>query len=128
MAATTKADPSVLAHPAFREIPSCRLPLTTDESKTEYDSIARLLFNAGRLTLDRHVALSMYASMFDQIHIAAAVGRPARASWWVQMDRARRVLDLDDLDKPIAAPHGASTNRYAGCGFAARRRKALLSR
>ncbi|MGY2052948.1 hypothetical protein [Methylobacterium sp. JK268] len=114
-------DERVLAHPAFRQIPACLFPLSTDEAGREYDRLARVLFDAGRLTLARHSALSAYAMQFDAVITATHQGKPLRASWFAQMDRARRELDLDGIDKPIAAPASAPLNKFARTGFANRR-------
>lgn len=115
-------DPRVVAHPAFREIPKCLFPLSTEEAQGEYDTVARLLFDAGRLTAGAHRTLSSYAMQFDAITKAAAEGKQVRGSWFANLDKARSQLGLDDLDKPIAAPAKAPTNRYARVGFAHRRR------
>lgn len=114
-------DQGVVAHPAFRRIPDPLFPLT-GEGREEYDRLARLLFNAGRLTLETHRQLSSCAVQFDNIHRAAAEGQIMSASMFTQYETARRRLGLDDLDKPIAAPEAAPTNKYAGVGFANRRR------
>ncbi|MCR5875159.1 hypothetical protein LRS10_13755 [Phenylobacterium sp. J426] len=115
-------DPRVVAHPAFREIPRCLFPLSTDEARGEYDTVARMLFDAGRLTAGAHRTLSSYAMQFDAITKAAAEGKQVRGSWFANLDKARSQLGIDDIDKPIAAPREAPTNRYARVGFAHRRR------
>lgn len=115
-------DPRVVAHPAFREIPKALFPLQTEPGQAEYDTLARMLFDAGRLTVGAHRALSSYAMQFDVITRNSADGKPLRASAFVQLDKARSQLGLDDLDKPIAAPSQAPSNRYARVGFAQRRR------
>ena len=84
-------------------------------------SLARVLFDAGRLTIGAHRSLSSYAMQFDTITKAAASGKQVRGSWFAQLDKARKELGLDDLDRPIAAPQGARVNRYARTGFANRR-------
>ena len=114
-------DPKVVAHPAFRDIPGCLFPLNTTEAQAQYDASARLLFDAGQLTASKHMALSSYASQFDSITLLARDGKPARASAFAQLDKARRELGLDDLDKPIAAPASAPTNAFARTGFPNRR-------
>jgi len=120
--AKADASPRVVAHPSFRQIPPCLFPLSTDEAKREYDTISRALFHAGRLTLDMHRTLSSYAIQFDTITKASTEGKQVRGSWFVQMDKARAGLKLDDLDKPIAAPQDAPTNKFTVAGFASRRR------
>ncbi|WP_039903242.1 hypothetical protein [Methylobacterium sp. GXF4] len=111
----------MVAHPAFREIPRSLFPLTSAEAQAEYDALARLLFDAGRFTANAHRSLSSYAMQFDTITRAAASGKQVRGSWFAQLDKARKELGLDDLDRPIAAPQGARVNRYARTGFANRR-------
>jgi hypothetical protein len=59
---------------------------------------------------------------FDNITAAPAEGKTIRGSWVAQMDKARNQLGLDDLDKPVASPEDAKTNKFARCGFANRRR------
>jgi len=119
--ATAAGDPSVVAHPAFRQVPACLFPLKSQEAKSEYDKFARVLFERGRLTLNAHSALSSYAMQFDNITRAAAEGRPIRGAAFIQLDKARKELKLDDIDKPIAAPKDASANKFARTGFANRR-------
>lgn len=115
------SEEKVVAHPAFREIPKCLFPLQTEAAQKEYDTIARVLFDAGRLMLGTHRALSSYAMQFDTITAAAASGKQVRGSWFAQLDKARNELRLDDIDKPIAAPQGATVNKFARNGFASRR-------
>ena len=118
-------DPHVVAHPAFREIPKPLFPLVSRQAQKEYDTLARIVFNAGHLTVEKHRALSSYAAQFDNVQRAIAEGKQIRASTFVQMDKARKDLRLDELDKPIAAPQDTPVNKYARAGFAARRRLAL---
>ena len=54
-------DPRVVAHPGFRKIPDCLFPLRTKEAKREYNTLARVLFDAGHMTVAKHRALSSYA-------------------------------------------------------------------
>jgi hypothetical protein len=68
------SDTPVLAHPPLSEIPACRLPLRSEEARREYDTIARVLSDAGRWGLEAHIRLSLYASVFDNITIAVADG------------------------------------------------------
>lgn len=112
----------VVPHPAFREIPKSLFPLRTTEAQAEYDTLARTLFERGRLTLGAHRALSSYAMQFDTITAAAQSGKQVRGSWFAQLDKARKELGLDDIDKPIASSASAPTNKYAHVGFAGRRR------
>jgi hypothetical protein len=81
-----------------------------------------MIFNAGRMTLATHRSLCSYAMQFDVITRNAAQGKPVRAHAFVQMDKARAQLRLDELDKPIAAPENQAPNKFAGAGFSARRR------
>lgn len=113
---------AVVAHPAFRQVPKCLFPLKQEAAQAEYDTLARMLFDAGRLTLAAHRALSSYAIQFDTITAAASEGKQVRGSWFAQLDKARKELGLDDIDKPIAAPAGAPVNKFARVGFAGRRR------
>src|SRR5215204_588574 len=116
-------DEGVVAQRSLREIPACRLQLRSEAARREYDSLARVLFDAGRLSLEVHVHLSMYASMFDAITIGiAAGGTQVRASWYTQMYRALRALRLDDINKPATAPESAPVNKFARVGFAGRLR------
>lgn len=121
-AAPPAGDASVVALPGFREIPACLFPLSTEKGQAQYDTLARTLFERGRLTMGVHHALSSYAMQFDNITAATANGKQVRASWFAQLDKARKELGLDDFEKPIAAPQGAPANKFAGVGFAGRRR------
>ena len=116
-----QGDPKVIAHPAFREIPACLFALRSEQAQKEYDTIARMLFDAGRLTAVSHRTLSSYAVQFDNITLAAAEGRPTRGNWFIQLERTRNALKLDDLDQPIAAASSAPVNKYARIGFPNRR-------
>lgn len=118
-------DPKVVAHPAFRDIPACLFPLGTAEARKEYDTLARLLFDAGRMTLAHHRSLSSYAMQFDAIQRAAAAGDKIRGVAFVTMDKVRKELPLDDISKPIAASREAPVNRFALCGFSSRGRRAV---
>ena len=125
-AAPVAGETIVIALPGFREIPKSLFPLKTAEAQSEYDTLARILFERGRLTIGAHRALSSYAAQFDSITVANTTpGKQTRASWFAQLDKARRELGLDDLDKPIASPAGAAPNKFAGVGFAGRRRPAV---
>ena len=121
LAQVGQGDPAVLAHPGYRAFPPCALPLQTDAARLEYDSTGRLIWNAGRLSKDMHIALSAYASCFDQIQRITAEGMTPRASWYTNLQKALARLKLDDIDKPISAPKEAPINRFAWFGFPQRR-------
>lgn len=121
LAQVGQGDPNVIAHPGFRKFPACRFTLTTAAARKEYDEIGRLVWNAGRLSLDMHLTLSNYAKLFDQIQTIESEGRTPRASWFANLQKAQARLKLDDLDKPISAPTEAPTNRFARFGFASQR-------
>ena len=108
-------------HPAFRRMPPCQWPLVTDEAKKEYDVLGRVLFQRGKLTVDKHRALSAYALQFDQMQLKIAAGKPVRDIGFHLMARERRSLGLDSLDDPIAEPEDAPENPYAEHGWACRR-------
>jgi hypothetical protein len=114
-------DDRVVAGPGYREIPKCKLPLRTEAGQREYDTTARLLFDAGRFDHYHHSQLSLYAIAFDEMQVAVAAGRPVRGEMQKQIQRAFEKLGINDLNKPIAAPTGAPTNKFASCGFSARR-------
>lgn len=116
-----QGDPKVVAHPGFRTLPACDFVLKTDKARKTYDELARLLWHAGRLSKAKHMALSRYASLVDQITGISEEGRTPRASWFNEMRRAEKELAIDDLDKPISAPIEAPVNRYARFGFSGRR-------
>lgn len=120
-AAAQAGTSDVVAHPAFRQVPKSLFPLIAPEAQVEYDTISRMLFERGMLTAGKHRALSSYAMQFDTITRAAAEGKQVRGSWFTQLDKARRELGLDEIDKPIAAPQGAGS-KFARTGFASRRR------
>ena len=115
-------DPRVVAHPGFRKIPDCLFPLRTKEAKREYNTLARVLFDAGHMTVAKHRALSSYCMQFDNISAAPSEGKTIRGSWVAQMDKARNSLGLDDLDKPVASPADAKPARANLLVFASRRR------
>ena len=117
-----QGDLNVLAHPSFREIPKCLFALRSKEAKAEYDTLARAMFEAGRLTLDKHRALSSYAMQFDMITRTGVEGKAIPAYAFTYLDRTRNSLGLDKLEQPIAAPASAPVNKFARTGFANRRR------
>lgn len=121
LAQVGNGDPNVVAHPGFRELPGCQFTLVTEKAQRRYDELARLIWGAGRLSLDRHMTLSTYAKLFDQIAQIETEGRTPRASWFKNLQDAQRRLELDDLDKPISAPREAPVNRFARFGFQAGR-------
>lgn len=121
LAQVGQGDPNVVAHPGFRTFPACRFTLTTQAAIKEYGEIGRLLWNAGRLSLDAHISLSNYAKLFDQIQQIESEGLTPRASWFSNLQKAQARLKLDDLDKPISAPKEAPVNKFAFFGFEARR-------
>lgn len=115
-------NPAVLAHPAFRKIPESQVPLDTDEGQAAYDKYARILFERGRLDLNAHAYLSVYAQAMDEVARRKAAKEPIRASLLDRAMKALGKLGLDELNKPVAAPESAEGNRFAHCGFANRRR------
>lgn len=117
LAQVGQGDAKVVAHPGYRSFPACAYPLQTEAARAEYDSIGRLIWNAGRLSKDMHLSLSTYASCFDQIQRISAEGLAPRAAWYMNLQKAQARLKLDDLDKPISAPKEAPVNRYARFGF-----------
>lgn len=121
-------DERIVAGPGYRDIPKCKLPLKTEAGQREYDSYARVLFDAGLFDMFRHTHLSLYAQGMDEIFAAADNGTLVRTELRKATQRSFSALGTDDLDKPIAAPEGAQTNKYASCGFAARGVQALRNR
>ena len=117
-----QGDLNVLAHPSFREIPKCLFALRSKEAKAEYDTLARAMFEAGRLTLDKHRALSSYAMQFDILTRTGVEGKAIPAYAFTHLDKTRNSLGLDQLEQPIAAPASAPVNKFAHTGFANRRR------
>ena len=101
------------------QITPCLFALRTEVARHEYDSIALAMFEADRLTAHTHRVLSSYATQVDAIATAIEQGRPLRASWFTQMDRARGKLKLHDLEKPVIS---SPPNKFALCGFASRSR------
>jgi len=118
-------DDRIVAGPGYRDIPKCKMPLRTEAGQHEYDVTARILFDAGRFDHFHHSQLSLYANAFDEMFAARSDGRTVRGEMQKQLQRAFEALGIDDLNKPIAAPKGAPQNKYAGCGFSARRFQAV---
>lgn len=117
-----QGDPRVVAHPGYRRIPPCEFPLATEKAQTKYDDLARMLFEAGRMTVERHLQLSSYAMQFDAVTKRALDGQPVRPAAFIQLDKALKALRLDEIDKTVAAPQSASTNPFARNGFSSRSR------
>ena len=113
---------SVLAHPTFRTIPPCKLPLQTREGQREYDTYARALFEAGRLTNTTHTELSLYASAMDAIAQRGAEGKAPTAFLIHRAQKSFRALRLEN-DEPVAAPLDEETNRFQKFGAPTRRRQ-----
>lgn len=121
-------DERIVAGPGYRDIPKCKLPLKTEAGQREYDTYARVIFDAGLFDMYRHTHLSMYAQGMDEIFSAADKGLSVKTELRKATQRSFEALGVGELDKPIAAPKGAQTNKYAGCGFAARSVQALRDR
>lgn len=115
-------DPKVVALPGYREIPACLFPLKTDEAKAEYDRLARMVFDAGQMTVGKHSALCAYIVQFDSVTATTLQGKIPRAAHVEMLVRSLKRLGLDGLDKPIAAPAGAAVNKFARVGLPNRRR------
>lgn len=113
---------NVIAFKSYREIPACRFTLKTDTARQAYDSVVRAKFDAGKLTLNILETASSYAKQVDAIELAALAGKTDRSSWYIQLDRLRNRLDLDEERGVIAASANAPVNRFARVGFSARRR------
>lgn len=112
----------VFTHPGFTKIPACQFTLKSKPAQDRYNELVRLLWNAGRLSLDKHMMLSNYCILFDQIQTIEAEGRTPRASWFTGLLKAQKSLGIDDLDKPISAPVEAARNPFERFGKPNRRR------
>lgn len=121
----TSEGANVITHPGFTKIPLCQFTLKSEAAQARYNELVRLLWNAGRLSLDKHMTLSNYCMLFDQIQQIEKDGRVPRASWFTGLLKAQKALGIDDLDKPIAAPVEAPRNRFEKFGIARRRRSNL---
>lgn len=121
-AAQVDGDSRVVAHPSFRTVPEPLFKLQTEEARREYATLARTLFEAGRMTTHNHRALSNYAMTFDGVTRNEAEGKVNRPAAFIHMMKVLRALKLDDLDQPIAAPEGSKANPFALAGFASKRR------
>lgn len=122
LAQAGKGDPTVVALPGYRKLPDPLYPLRTVEGRQEYDLIGTKFFDAGKFTMDVHRSLSEYAIQVDALHDLLARNEIVRASRFDKIRQARTRLNLDGIDEPIAAPESAPVNKFAGCGFSARRR------
>ena len=114
-------DQNVIAHQGFRAFPEPEFPLTTERGKKAYEKYGRLLFERGQLTIPRHMALSRYALIQDQVERLTAAGKPLRGAVFKELRSAEHELGIHDIDAPIAAPVSAPTNKFARNGFSARR-------
>jgi hypothetical protein len=119
---TQAADDTIVTLPIFHQVPECLFPLRSKAGRKEYETLARLLFERGRLTAEAHRVLSSYALQFENIQLLMRSNKPVSANLYISLDRRRREIGLNDLDKPIAAPEGSAPNKFAGTGFASRRR------
>jgi hypothetical protein len=103
------------------QIPPCLFALRSDGARQEYEAIAQALVTADRMTVHSHRVLCSYAAQMDSVIIATEQGKPRRASWFTQMDRARAKLKLHELEKHVATiPR--PPNKFALAGFASRPR------
>jgi hypothetical protein len=114
--------PEIISGPTSQGVPQCLFPLQSMDAQKEYDTLAQLLANADRLSVDAHRTLSEYAAQFDALHISLARGLPNRPSRFDQLKRARKALRLRDLEERVPAPEEPPVNKFARCGFANRRR------
>jgi hypothetical protein len=106
------------AFPTFREIPPSTVPLGA-VGQAEYDTMSRVLFDAGRLTLFTHRSIEALALAKDTVAMLHAVGKPVSGRLLEQMNRALGDLRLVDVDQSLV-PHKPAVNRFANSGFAAR--------
>lgn len=104
---------------AVASVPSCLFPLRTPKAQTEYETLAELLLQSGRLTVDSYRVLSEYALQFDCLHVSLNEGLLVRSSRFDQIKRARKALRLRDLDVPAKEQR---ENKFARCGFSSRPR------
>jgi hypothetical protein len=108
-----------------QQIPACFFPLSTEDASREYEFLARKLFDAGRLTLAMHRALSSYALQVDSIIKAKEAGRHVSAFSFATMDKSRSRLKLEELENPFSpAKVAPPQNKFAHCGFSSRSRAA----
>ena len=112
----------VIGHPSRRRIPPCKLPLATTEGQKEYDTYARMLFDAGKLDASRHMSLSLYASAMDEIARRTVAKEPIRGSFYETARKSFAKLGLDDLTNPIAEPEDRAPSKFARAGFSSRSR------
>ena len=108
--------------PTFREIPQPTLPLGI-VGQAEYDTLSRVLFDAGRLTLLTQRSIEALAISKDTIAALHTAGKPVPARILEQMNRALGDLRLADVDASLT-PHNPAENKVRWNGFAARRQAA----
>lgn len=108
----------VLNGPWLREIPRPELPLGESGVK-KYDEITQMLFEQNKLTKVTCMLAEQVAVLHQEMIRRMTAGKPVPASLSTQMQRALGQLQIAENAPAIANPAG-KTNKFAGCGFAAR--------
>lgn len=118
----------VHALPVFREIPEPTVPFAEGSvGRKTYDKWARILFDAGHLTVISQGFVENLAMSDQTIAAMAEAGKPVPASVLTQRNRALGELKIIDVD-PSLTPQKPEDNVFRKNGFARRLRACTTSR
>lgn len=110
------------AFPIFREIPKPTVKLGETGQK-QYDMMARLLFDAGRLTVFTQQSLEAYCLAKDTVARLGELGKHVPASVLTQMNRSLGDLRLAEVDASLTPKKPSSQNKFRRNGWASRARR-----
>jgi hypothetical protein len=102
----------------LQTIPPPELPLN-EIGTTKYNDLARILFEANKLTTVTRMLVEQAASLHQEMHRRLTLKKPVPASLSTQMQRALGQLKIAEDAPAIANPAG-KVNKFEGCGFSSR--------
>lgn len=113
-----KAGAKVLAFPTLRQIPDPQLPLN-EIGLAKYQELARLLFDAQKLTAITRDAAEAAAVQWQGMHKSLSEGKDIPAHRYLAFERAMKIINVANNAPQIGGVPQRS--RFAQCGFAHRR-------
>lgn len=117
----------IFSHPRLHEVPKSDIPLGEIGAR-KFSEFARMLFEAGQLTLITKASAEAAAVAYEQIERRQAESKPVPTTLIAQLNRALAEIKIGDVGRPIAQPASARENKFSRSGFAQRIRQAAATR